>query len=178
MAFVNLQRIRSKADLIGTLNPAAWDAVHPHIQFAFSNAHVDLYVADVAKQVSAALADKTLAKNLHELSKRMGGAAGAVVVSAWEPGDELCPPWPWPFPFPGPVVDGPQPDPWIEVNAAVQVELAHILIRLAGLTSSLDFNKELKVIATGIARGAAGALAEDFERCGTKPRPPFVAPHR
>jgi len=44
----------------------------------------------------------------------------------------------------------------------VQVELAHILIRLSGLTSSADFNKDLKGVATAIACGAAGALAEEL----------------
>ena len=177
MAFVNLQRIRSKADLIGTLNPAAWDAVHPHIQFTFSNAHVELFVADVVKQVGASLADKALAKSAHDLSKRMGGAAGAALVSAWEPGDELCPPWPWPFPGPH-LGEGPSPEPWTEVNAAVQVELAHVLIQLSGLTSNAEYNKDLKALATSVARGAAGALADDFERCGTKPRPPIPGPRR
>ncbi|HEX4382110.1 MAG TPA: hypothetical protein VH083_04150 [Myxococcales bacterium] len=176
MAHVNLQLIRSKADLIGTLNPAAWDAVHPHIPFSFSNAHVELFVADVVKHVAAGLADKTLARTTFDLSKKMGAAATSQLSASWEPGDDICPPWPWPFPhFTG---GGPQPDPWVELNSAMQIELAHVLIHLSGLTSSAELNKDLKGIATQIARGAAGALTDEFEKCGTKPRPPIPSPRR
>ena len=51
---MNLSTIHSKADFIGMLNPKAWDAVHPHTPFVFSNAFVELSVADVIKDVEPA----------------------------------------------------------------------------------------------------------------------------
>jgi hypothetical protein len=172
---MNLQLIRSKADFIGTLNPKAWDAVHPHIQFRFSNAHVELMVADVVKHVGATLADKALSKKTAELSKQMAGQASSAMSASWEPGDDICPPWPWPWPGPWPwsVVTGPTPEPWKAVTSAEQIELAHVLVHLSGLTTSADFNTALKSLATSIAKGAASQLADDFERCGTVPRKPF-----
>jgi hypothetical protein len=64
------------------------------------------------------------------------------------------------------------------VDSATQIELAQVLNHLSGLTANPESNAALKVLATGIARGAASQLADDFERCGTKPRVPFPRPHR
>jgi len=171
----NVSKIRSKIDLIGSLNPKAWDALIPHTPFVFSNAHVELMVADVVKLVGASLADKQLATKTLSLSKKMAEVASSSLVSAWEPGDELCPPWPWPWPWPGPLTDpfGPHPEPWKVVVSAEQIELAHELTKLSGLTTSKDFNVALKGLATEIARSAVSRVAEEFERCGTVPRGPF-----
>ena len=158
--------------------PQAQDALHPH--FHFSNAYVDLLVADVVKEVGAVLADKALSKSALELSKKMAVSAGTALTSAWEPGDDICPPWRGPGPRPNwwtTVVD-PEPSPWHMLNSAAQVELAHLLVHASGLTSSAEYNTSLKSLATSVARGAASALADDFERCGTKPRPPLPNPHR
>ncbi len=64
----NLSHIRSKAQLIGTLNPKAWDALKPHTPFVFSNAHVELMVADAVKLVAGAITDKGLAREQHYTS--------------------------------------------------------------------------------------------------------------
>lgn len=181
---MNLSTIHSKADFIGMLNPKAWDAVHPHTPFVFSNAFVELLVADVVKNIAPALADEKLGKMSLDLSKRMTGQATKLITESWEPGDEICPPWPWPWPW-GPLPDpwrqgpwkqGPLPDPWKRIRSAEQVEIAHVLARLSGFTMSKEFNADLKSLATEIARGAAGKLAADFEDCGTVPRPPFPKP--
>ena len=181
---MNMSTIHSKADFIGTLNPKAWDAVHPHTPFVFSNAFVELLVADVVKNIAPALADEKLGKMSLDLSKRMAAQATKSMAASWEPGDEICPPWPWPWPGPwpwGPLPDpwrqgDPQPDPWKPIQSAEQIELAHVLTHLSGLTISKEFNADLKSLATGIARGAAGKLAADFEDCGTVPRKPFPKP--
>jgi hypothetical protein len=172
----NLSHIRSKAQLIGTLNPKAWDALKPNIPFVFSNAHVELMVADVVKSISAALSDKSLAKETFELSKGMAKQAGSAMLESWEPGDEICPPWPWPWPGPRPNwadIFGPHPEPWKPVLAAEQVELAHVLTQLSGLTTSKEFNRSLKGLATRVATFAAKTMIDEFERCGTVPRKPF-----
>lgn len=177
---MNLSLIRSKADFIGSLNPKAWDAVHPHTPFSFSNAHVELMVADIVKHVATGLGDQGLSKKAMELSKKMASDAAASLLNAWEPGDELCPPWrgPWPGPHSEFEAVGPQPEPWQPVDSATQIELAQVLNHLSGLTALAESNAALKALATGIARGAASKLADDFERCGTKPRVPFPRPHR
>ncbi|MFN0105343.1 MAG: hypothetical protein ACKV2U_25060 [Bryobacteraceae bacterium] len=172
----NLSHIRSKAEFIGTLNPRAWDAVNPHTPFVFSNAHVELLVADAVKSVAVVISNKALAREVMDLSKGMAKQAGASLLASWEPGDEICPPWPWPWPGPRPWVlerFDPEPAPWKPVLAAEQIELAHILTRLAGLTSSKEFNAALKGAAVKLAGVAANTMLDEFERCGTVPRKPF-----
>jgi hypothetical protein len=168
--------IKSKIHFLARLNPKIWDVI-PKQPFPFSNAHIDLMVADVVKNAATLVEDKKLAKELAALSKEMARGAGNAVVASWEPGDDICPPWP--FPWPGPwwrQVEGPHPDPWKAVTGAEQIELAHALTQLAGLTTSKEFNTQLKAVATGMARGVASSLADEFERCGTVPRRPFPRP--
>lgn len=45
----NLSKVRSKLDLIATLNPKAWDVNPPQFRFRYSDAHVELMVADAVK---------------------------------------------------------------------------------------------------------------------------------
>jgi hypothetical protein len=71
---------------------------------------------------------------------------------------------------------GPRPEPWKSVSAAEQIELAHTLTQLAGLTTSKEFNTLFKALATDIAGSAAGRLSDEFERCGTVPRKPIPRP--
>jgi hypothetical protein len=166
-------KIRSKLDLIASLNPKAWD-VNPPQFFPFSNAHVELMVADTVKTAAAAISNKSLAKRAADLSKQMASAATQAMVASWEPGDDLCPPWPWPWPGPRPHwADGPSPEPWKEIDAAVQVEIAHSLVKLATLTTSKEFNKELKDLGSALAADAAGSLAAGFARTANAPRKAF-----
>ena len=169
-------KIRSKLDLIATLNPAAWD-VNPPQFFPFSNAHVELMVADTLKGAAPAIANKALARRAGELSKKMAGVATGAITASWEPGDDICPPWPWPWPgpWPGPWQQtvGPQPEPWKEVGAAVQIDIAHSLVKLSSLTTNKEFNKELKSLAGEIAADAAASLADEFGRNGSAPRKAF-----
>lgn len=170
----NLTNIRSKAEFIATLNPKAWDAVQPHTPFVFSNAHVELMVADAVKSVAGAITNKGLAKEIMELSRTMANKAGASLAASWEPGDDICPPWPWPWP--GPTwreAYSPSPEPWKVVAAAEQLELAHTLTKLAGLTTSKEYNGALRGAAVQLAGIASSTLLAEFERCGTVPRKPF-----
>lgn len=172
----NLSHVRSKIEFLATLNPKIWDVI-PKAPFAFSNAHMELMVADAVKSVGAAITNKALSKEILEFSKVMAKQAGASVVASWEPGDEICPPWPWPWPGPRPWpwfrgVD-PEPHPWKPVLAAEQIELAHDLTMLAGLTTSKEYNGALKGLASKLAGVAANTMLEEFERCGTVPRKPF-----
>lgn len=171
----------SKIHLIGSINPEAWDALIPHTPFVFSDAHVNLLAADLVRQISAELPDKGLQARVFELSQQMARSASAGLASSWEPGDELCPPWRWPFPFPH-VTDlleelekgmGPRPEPWHKIPSAGMLQSAYQLTQVAALTSDADFSQELLHVATTVATQASRTLVDDFERCGTLPRPKF-----
>lgn len=177
---MNLSHIHSKADLLIALNPRSADAVIPHWP-VLSNATMDLFVADVVKDISAKLADKALGAHAMSLSKTMAKQAAASMLSSWEPGDDICPPWRWPHPRPWPwlqIIDAePSPEPWAPVGAGDQIELANLLTHLAGMTTSAEFNQQLKGLATNVARSVASTLVDDFEKCGTVPRKPFPPRH-
>lgn len=172
--------LASLAQLIGHLNPAAWDALVPHLPFSYSDAHVDLLAADLVRQVSVELTDKALKQQVFSLSQQMARTASAGLVATWdEPGDELCPRWPYPFPFPHAqdwlrlLAAKPQPDPWQPISSAEQVQLAYVLTQAASLTTDAAATKSLLRLATSIAAAASRTLADDFERCGSRPRPKF-----
>ncbi|UOQ53536.1 hypothetical protein [Hymenobacter cellulosivorans] len=163
------------------MNPKAWDALIPHTHFVFSEAHVNLLAADLVRQISAELPDKGLQDRVFGLSQQMARSASEGLASGWEPGDELCPPWRWPFPFPH-VTDlleelekgfGPLPDPWQPIPSAGMIQSAYQLTQVAALTSDAAFSRELLQLATTVAATASRTLVDDFERCGTKPRPKF-----
>jgi hypothetical protein len=183
----NLSLVRSKRDLIVALIPQAADAVHPHGPRVVTNDYLNLLIADVTKEISAGLTDRPLQKRTLDLSKKMAAQASGSMVASWEPGDDLCPPWPIPWPLGRNDSQfhqltkfiywfDPDPVPWKSINAAEQIELAHTLTQLAGLTTSREFNTQLKALATDIAGAAAGRLADEFERCGTVPRKPIPRP--
>lgn len=189
---MNLSTIHSKAVFIATLNPKAWEVVGGGpAGFRFSDAHIELLVADVVRTIGGALPERKLGRKALDLSRRMAMQATQAMVLSWEPGDELCPPWRWPWPAPWPLrdllndpdplsyVDVPQQAlsaPWKAIASADQIGLANVLTQLAGLTMSKEFNQALKGLATEVARDAATTLVQDFERCGTVPRKPFPKP--
>ena len=173
----NVALIGAKLQFLAQLDPRRWEAGHPQVPFPISDAHVDLLVADTVKLVAGQLTDKGLAERTLELSREMGKAAMAALVNAWDPGDELCPPWrrpiPWPGPWPWSEVSEPDPEPWEPIAAATQVQLAFVLTNLAAITTSERFNASLKSLSVGLARNAGTRLVDDFERCGNQPRKPF-----
>lgn len=174
----NLSGTQSKVAFIEALIPQAVDALKPKFKFRFSDAFVELLVADVVKTVSAELTDRELGQKTLRLSRQMAETATRSMVSSWEL-DDICPPWPFPFPH-GWRLDETvlnQTDGGFKpVGTAGQVELASVLTHLSGLTSSLEFNQSLKTLATSVVRGVSSQLTDDFERCGTRPRKPFPKP--
>lgn len=128
----------------------------------------ELALADAVKQLSRVVADKKLSGKILELSKKMAKESAGGMINGWEDGDDICPPW-WPFPFPP--VPGPGPFPWKELVSAEQIQIANILTQISGLTMSKEFNNALKSAASEIVRGVSNKLVDDFERCGTVPRP-------
>lgn len=176
---MNFSLIRSKQDLIMALLPAAADALKPHGPRQVKNAFIDLLIADVVKEISAGLTDRAISQKALQFSKQMAAQASASLVASWEPGDDLCPPWPIPWPGPRQFDSRELPAAsWKNIRTADQVELAYTLTQLAGMTTSKEFNVQLKTLGTDIARGVANALADDFERCGTVPRKPLGGPRK
>ena len=123
-------QLQSKIQYLGTLNPGAWDAVHPQTYFVFSEGYVNLLAADLVRQISAVFPDEGLRTQGFGLSRQMARAASTELGCHWEPGDEICPPLRWPPPLPHgldwfrPHGQRPQPDPWKAVSAAETVQLA------------------------------------------------------
>jgi hypothetical protein len=131
----------------------------------------EVELAGAIGKFSALIADRTLSVKAFELSKQMAKTAAAGLIDGWDDDDGICPPphppW-WHF---GTNLE-PQPVPWKEINAAEQVQIAYLLTKFSALTTHAKFNAELKSIAAGIASSVAATLADDFEKCGTLPRPP------
>ena len=131
----------------------------------------ELALADAVKQLSSVISDKKLSGKVFGISQKMAKEATAGMINGWEEGDDICPPWRSFPPFP-PVPDPwPGPFPWKEIASAEQIQVANILTQISGLTISKEFNQALKSVAAEVVRGAANKLADDFERCGTVPRP-------
>ena len=172
-------QLQSKIQYLGTLNPGAWDAIHPQSRFVFSEGYVNLLAADLVRQISAEFADESLRNQGFGLSQRMARAASTELGCNWEPGDEICPPLRWPQPLPHgldwfrPHGQRPQPDPWKTVPAAETVQLAYQLTQVAALTSDAEASRALLRLAAVIAGAASRLLVEDFEGCGTRPRAKF-----
>ncbi|RSK37225.1 hypothetical protein [Hymenobacter metallilatus] len=173
--------LHSKIQLVGAINPAAWDALIPHSHFVFTDAHVNLLAADLVRQISSQLTDPSLREQTFGVSQQMARSAASGLAASWEPGDELCPPWRWPFPHPHGLewleqleqVLKPQPQPWKSIGAAEQVQLAYQLTQVAALTSEASFSLELLHLASRVAAVASRTMLDEFERCGTRPRPKF-----
>jgi hypothetical protein len=138
----------------------------------------EVALAGTIGKFSALIANKALSEKAFELSKQMAEVGVGSLIADWDD-DDLCPP-PRPHWWNIEQVNGPHPEPWKPkephpnwetINAAEQVEIAYLFTKFSALTTSERFNKALKSLATEIARNAAGQLADDFEKCGTPPRP-------
>ena len=130
----------------------------------------EIALAGTIAKFSTLITDKQLAARARELSRQMVETAGQNGAAILDEGD-ICPPY---YHVPHPHFgDGlePVPNPWKEIPAAEQVEIAYLFTKFSALTTSQRFNGALKALATSIAAGAAGKLADEFEKCGTPPRP-------
>ena len=173
--------LSSMIDFIGQRLPQATDATHPHgpLPLRYSSAHIDLLAADLVRKISRLLPDKSLEQQVFSVSQQLARAASANLPAAWDFDDDWCPTWPFPHPpFPFDLseltdLNKPEPQPWQSIAAAEQVQLAYLLTQVAGLTSEAALSKSLVRLGASIAAGAARTLADEFERCGTRPRPKF-----
>jgi hypothetical protein len=156
---------------------SAWDALIPHSGNVHFQALVEYMAAGHVREIGRNITDKKHRTRLAELSHSMAKSALAGLLESWDDGD-ICPPFPFPFPFPFPYPwpnPHPEPEPYFEgfkfrTPAVEQLVYADMLMSLSEVTTSAEFNKALVSSAVGIAKGF-GSLADDFEKCGTRPRP-------
>jgi len=138
----------------------------------------EVALAGTIGKFSTLITDKALSMKTFELSKQMAEVAVGGLISGWDD-DDLCPPfhphW-WGFEQ----IAGPHPEPWKPkvprpewetIGAAEQIEIAYLFTKFSALTTSEHFNKALKSLATEIVGSVTGQLADEFEKCGTPPRP-------
>jgi hypothetical protein len=95
-------------------------------------------------------------------------------AEAWEPGDDICPPWPWwrrgsiSFkPQPDPWRGKPEPDPWRDLSASERVRAAGLIDALGLLQAYNVAAKIGDASARSVATKALGkALGESAEALG------------
>ena len=130
----------------------------------------EVELAGAIGKFSTLITDRALSAKTFELSKQMAEVAVEGLVAEWDDGDDICPrPRPHWWDLETNLV--PHPEPWKSINAAEQVEIAYLFTKFSALTASTQFNKALKSLAAEIAGSVAGKLADEFEKCGTPPRP-------
>lgn len=157
---VNLSHIRSKAEFIGSLQPAAKQGFAAQESSSLCSDHIDLMVADAVRTVAYAVADQQLSRRLLEYSRDMAKQAVTALSLARKSDTEFYPPWPWPWTARDPWIESAPPAPQVpqRSRAAEHIELARILIHLAGVTSNKEHSRMLQSFALAIREkfGAAG----------------------
>jgi hypothetical protein len=144
-------------------------------------------VAEILRDIGKTLKDRTLATQIHNIGKELVTESSKGLLSGWEDGDDICPPYlTFPIPKPG-------PDPWQQIfnltahpeplfdhatPALHDVVLAVAIRELASLTTHEKTSTALKQVGENIVKNASSKLYEEY--CGTrvKPRIPAPTPHR
>lgn len=147
----------------------------------FSRAVYEYALSGLLRDISPQLKNKALGQKLKGVGKRMAEGSANGLVAAWEPGDDICPPWPWPWPGPRPfweLVVGPQPEPWLEnlQGAMRDVVLAQAVREIASLTFDKEFSAEIKGLGEAIVRDAQAKIFDDY--CGTSVKPRVPKPKK
>lgn len=134
----------------------------------------DSVVAELLRDISAALRDSEFAAKVREIGKELATRASSGMVAGWEDGDDICPPYRHFGPIPQPE---PDPHPWMEATPAINaIALAHGLRQLASLTTDLVASAGIKSVGEAIVKRAGSQLFDEY--CGTpvKPRVPGPRP--
>ena len=99
-----------KINFLGKINPKIFDII-PKYDIKISAAMREYMAATLVREMAHQVGDDRMKAELLSAGKAMVEFASKGLISAWEEGDDLCPPWPWPFPFPNPQPE-PDPIPW------------------------------------------------------------------
>lgn len=136
----------------------------------------EVELAGAIGKFSTLITDKALSAKAFELSKQKAEAAVKGLIAGWDDGDDICPVGVHPhgrgWDFETNLKSHSQP--WKSISSAEQVEIAYLFTKFSALTTSIPFNGALKSLATEIAGSVSGKLADEFEKCGTPPRPRHV----
>jgi hypothetical protein len=175
--------------LRGVLDPNTVDGNPGQPGPIYRNAIANYIVAEILRDISSNIKDKTLATQIHTIGKELVTESSKGLVAGWEDGDDICPPY-LNFPIPKP---GPGPDPWQQflqltahpepfldqaTPAVHDVVLAIAIRELASLTTNEKASAALKQVGETIVKGASTRIFDEY--CGTrvKPRIPAPTPHR
>jgi hypothetical protein len=80
---------------------------------------------------------------------------------AWEPGDDICPPWPWPWP-------GPRPPWWDErlTEVGLQVFVGLSLVSTAGKVADREMGLQVARVGAELINKHASELSGALEQVG------------
>jgi hypothetical protein len=176
--------------LRGVLDPNTVDGNPGQPGPIFRTAIANYAVAEILRDIGENLKDKTLATQIHSIGKELATESSKSLVTSWDDGDDICPPYHLHFPIPKP---GPGPDPFQQLfnltahpeplfdhatPALNDVILAVAIRELASLTTHEKTSTALKQVGENIVKNASTKLYDEY--CGTrvKPRIPAPTPHR
>jgi len=174
--------------LHGLLDPNTVDGNPGQPGPIFRTALADYAVAEILRDIGENLKDRTLGMQIRGIGKELASESSRSMVSSWDEGDDICPPFRHFGPNPR---GGPVPDPWRELidggrlsvldhvtPAMNDVLLATALRELASLTTHEKTSSALKQAGENIVKNASSKIYDEY--CGTrvKPRIPAPTPHR
>jgi hypothetical protein len=145
----------------------------PVIRSAMANNLVAELLRDIAKQ----LTNRESANKLLEVGKELIDEAARGLLTGWEDGDDLCPPYWHVLHYPPPP---PPQDPWDQAitnltwseqlpGSINDVILAGGIRTLASLTTSEKASNAIKQIGEGVVKQAVAKVFDDY--CGTLVKP-------
>lgn len=172
--------LQKVAFLHATINPDWVDGNPGQPGPIFRTAMADYVVAGLLRDISRLVREKDSAGTIRAIGKELAVGASGGLVSGWEDGDDLCPPYPFPFPH---------PEPWqafftprqevLRVQqfgpAMTEIVLAHALRQLASLTSNERASAAIQEAGQSMVKSASSRLFDEY--CGT-PVKPHVEPKR
>ena len=124
-------------------------------------------LAGLLRDISGQLSQKAQGVKLREIGQQIVRKTATGLLTGWQEGDDICPPWPWPFPWP-PRID------WFEAMTVTvrDIFLAQAVREIASMTFDQEFSSALKAVSEDIVKVAQAKVFDDF--CGTpvKPRKP------
>jgi hypothetical protein len=181
-----VRRIKLKTNLIlqkvaflhGLIDPSWIDGNPGQPGPIFRTAMTDLVVAELLRDISVNLHDRTLATNVHNIGKELVTSSSQGLTAGWEDGDDICPPWfkGGPRPHSEVSLTSPHPEPWLQhlTPSMNDIVLAHALRELASITSSEKASNGIRQVGETIVKSASSRLFEEY--CGTTVKIPVSGP--
>ncbi len=170
--------------LRGVLNPDWVDGGPGQPGPILRVAVADYAVAEVARTIGQNLSNRELGTKLQTAGRELAQESSRGLVSSYDEGDDICPPWYWGRPVPHPHDPGPlsflepDPHPWLQhlTPALNDVLLATALRQLASLTTNAKASAAMKEIGEAVVKGASSRMYDEY--CGTPVKPRIPAPRR